>query len=132
MAILGREQILAAKDIQTELVPVPEWGGEVLVRGLSGTERDAFEASVVEQKGKKTEYNLRNVRARFVALAVVDEKGERVFADPNDVLRLGRKSARALERVWDKARELSGLSDEDVEELSKNSESDQSDDSTSA
>jgi hypothetical protein len=130
--ILRREAILAARDIQTELVPVPEWGGSVMVRGLSGRERDAFEASVVEQKGKKTEYNLRNVRARFVALCLVDEAGARLFTDPADVLLLGNKSARALERVWDKARELSGLSDEDVEELAKNSESDQSDDSTSA
>jgi hypothetical protein len=130
MAILGRDAILAANDIVTEVVPVPEWGGEVLVRGLTGLERDAFEASVVEQKGKKTELNLRNVRARFVALSVVDEQGERVFADA-DVLRLGRKSSRALQRVWEKARELSGLTDEDVEELAKNSVSDQSDDSTS-
>ena len=41
------------------------------------------------------------------------------------------QSARALQRVWDKSRELAGLSDEDVEELAKNSASDQSDDSTS-
>ena len=60
MAILGKKAILAAQDIPTEPVAVPEWGGEVLVRGLSGADRDAFEASVVEQKGKKTEYNLRN------------------------------------------------------------------------
>jgi hypothetical protein len=33
--------------------------------------------------------------------------------------------------VWDKARELSGLSDDDVEELAKNSEDGQSDGSTS-
>lgn len=26
-------------DRRTERVPVPEWGGEVLIRGLSGTDR---------------------------------------------------------------------------------------------
>lgn len=132
MAVLGRNQILAAPDIKTERVEVPEWGGEVLVRGLNGAERDAFEASIVEQRGKKTEFNLRNVRARFVALCCVDEAGQRLFAE-GDVQALGRKSARALSRVWDKARELSGLTDDDVEELTKNSEpSDQSADSISA
>ena len=31
MAILTRDQILQAQDIQREVVSVPEWGGEVLV-----------------------------------------------------------------------------------------------------
>ena len=130
MAILSREAILAASDIQEEIVPVPEWGGEVIVRGLSGTQRDQFEASVVKQKGKSTELNLKNVRAKMIALSVVDEHGNRIFSE-SDVAALGAKSARALQRVWEKARELSGLSDEDVEELAKNSESDQGDDSFS-
>lgn len=131
MAILGREAILAANDIRIERVAVPEWGGDVLVRGLTGAERDAFEATVTEIKGKKVAYHLENYRARFVALCIVDEGGKRIFNDA-DVAALGRRSARALERVLDKARELSGLSDEDMEELAKNSESGQSDDSTSA
>ena len=130
MAILSREAILAASDIQEEIVPVPEWGGEVIVRGLSGTQRDQFEASVVKQKGKSTELNLKNVRAKMIALSVVDEHGNRIFSE-RDVAALGAKSARALQRVWEKARELSGLSEEDVEELAKNSESDQGDDSFS-
>jgi hypothetical protein len=41
MAILSIEQILAADDIPSEVVQVPEWGGEVKVRGLS---RAAFDA----------------------------------------------------------------------------------------
>jgi len=40
MAILSVEQILGADDIPSEIVEVPEWGGEVKVRGLS---RAAFE-----------------------------------------------------------------------------------------
>jgi hypothetical protein len=131
MAMLTREAILAAPDIQQEVVAVPEWGGDVIVRGLSGAQRDAFEASVVEQKGKKTEMKLDNIRARLVALSVVDEKGKLLFSD-KDVVALGKKSARPLQRLWDKARELSGLSDDDVEELAKNSSSDQGDDSSSA
>lgn len=131
MAVLTRDAILAAPDIQEEIVPVPEWGGDVIVRGLTGAQRDAFEASVVEQKGKKTEMKLDNIRARLVALSIVDEKGKRLFSDA-DVVALGKKSARPLQRLWDKARELSGLSDDDVEELAKNSSSDQGDDSSSA
>lgn len=129
MALLTRDQILGADDLLFEDVPVPEWGGTVRVRGLSGAERDDFEAGVVQVKGKKTSMNLRNLRARLVALAVVGADGKRLFAD-SDVRALGHKSAAALQRVFEAAQRLSGLSDEDVEELTKNSDSDQSDDST--
>lgn len=130
MAILGRAQILAANDIRTELVEVPEWGGEVLLRGLTGAERDAYELSLATPAGKKMVYHLKNMRARLVAMCVVDEQGRRVFEE-GDVQQLGEKSGVALMRIWKKAQELSGLSDEDVEELGKNSESDQSDNFTS-
>lgn len=34
--MLTREEILASKDVETtEIVPIPEWGGAVKVRGLS-------------------------------------------------------------------------------------------------
>ena len=35
MALLTREDILNYNDIKTEIVPVPEWGGEVKVKGLT-------------------------------------------------------------------------------------------------
>lgn len=130
MPYLTRDQILEVQDLQYEDVAVPEWGGTVRVRGLTGTERDAFEASVVQQQGKKTSYNLTNLRARLVSLSVVDEAGKRLFSD-RDVQALGRKSAAALARVYEVASRLSGISDSDMEELAKNSESGQSDDSGS-
>ena len=45
-ALLTKEQMLAADDIKSERVEVPEWGGDVMVRGLTGTQRDAWEASM--------------------------------------------------------------------------------------
>lgn len=128
--LLTREQILQAQDLPTEDVDVKEWGGTVRVRALTGMERDSFEQSIVEQKGKGTRMNIRNIRAKLVALTVVDEEGNRVFSD-TDVQALGKKSAAALDRVFEVAQRLSGLKPEDVDELAKNSESDQSEDSTS-
>ncbi len=131
MALLTRDAILQVQDLPTERVHVPEWGGDVLVRALTGAERDRFEQSIVEQRGKSTRMNLQNIRAKLVALTVVDEQGNRIFKD-EDVKWLGNKSAAALDRIFEVAQRLSGLRDEDVEELAKNSESDLSDDSTSA
>lgn len=130
MAVLKRDAILQAQDLPIELVAVPEWGGEVCVRALTGAERDAFEQSIVEQKGKSTKMDLHNLRAKLVSLTVVDEDGKRLFTD-SDAKLLGNKSAVALNRVFEVAQRLSGLKPEDVEELTKNSESDQSEGSIS-
>lgn len=130
MALLSKEQIWSANDIQYEDVSVPEWGGEVRVRGLSGRERDRFEADSLKQKKGQREVNLENIRARLVVACVVDENFKPLF-DKSDIMRLGEKSASALERVFKAAQKLSGMSDEDMEELAGNSDSGQSGNSTS-
>ena len=128
---LSKEAILDAVDVQFEEVLVPEWGGCVRVKSLSGTERDGMEASMIEGRGKKANVNLANLRAKLVARSVVDEDGGRIFQDA-DVAALGRKSAIALNRVFEVAQRLSGITAEDVDELTKNSEAAQSEDSGSS
>jgi len=116
MSLLTRDQVDNADDLPYEDVPVPEWGGTVRLRTLTGAERDAFEASVVSQNGTNRRVNLKNVRARLVGLSLVDEEGNRLYADA-DVPKLGKKSAKVLDRLFSKAQKLSGLTDDDVEEL---------------
>lgn len=117
--LLTREQILKAPDLKTAVVSVPEWGGDVMVWGLTGAERDSFEGSVLQGSGKNQKVNLQNLRAKLVALTVRDEDGKRLFND-EDIRALGQKSASALDRVYAKAQELAGLTDAAVEELTKN------------
>jgi hypothetical protein len=128
---LTAEQILRAKDQQFRTVEVPEWGGAVRIRGLSGSERDAYEQSLLREKGGNQTLNFRNARAKLVALCAVDAEGNRLFTDEH-VLELGRKSALAVERVYRVARDLAGLTNEDLDELTKNSDGAPSDGSTSA
>ena len=118
MAILGKDQIFSADDIQTEVVPVPEWGGEVMVRGLTGHQRDAWESSLQVRKGRKMDLDMTDFRARLAVLCIVDEKGQRVFHD-GDAPQLAGKSGAALDRVYTVAARLSGISQEDVEDLTK-------------
>lgn len=115
-----RDQILDFTDLPSEDVTVPEWGGmTVHVRGLTAAERDAFEADSITGRGRNRDVNLRNIRARLVVRCLVDDDGARVFGD-DDVDALGGKSAAALNRLFDVASRLSGLSDADVEELAGN------------
>lgn len=128
---LNRDQILAAKDIDTTEVQVPEWGGSVLVKALTGAERDRYEQSVVEQNGKKTKVNMVNARAKLVALAVVDDKGQPLFTAA-DIPALAQKSAAALDRIYAVASEKAGITDKDMAELTENFIDGQSGASTSA
>lgn len=121
---LTAADIMNTKDTELERVPVPEWGGYVFVRGLTGIERDAFEASMLKGEGKKQRVDTQNIRAKLCSLAIVDEKGNRIFNTLEMIAALGKKSAAALNRVYTIAAKRSGISDEDVEELAKNSDGD--------
>jgi hypothetical protein len=116
MTILSKADILGASDIQRERVSVPEWGGDVFVRGLTGAERDRFEGSIITQRGKNQSVNLTNIRAKLASMAICDEDGKALF-NSADVLALSEKSAAALQRVFEVAQRLSGLKEEDVQEL---------------
>jgi len=119
-----RELIKAAPDIRSEEVTVEEWGITVLVKGMSGRQRDAFEASMMDRAGKgKPKLVLDDIRAKLVVRSVYTTDGkEPVFTDA-DVLWLTHKSAAALQKLFNVAQRLSGVTDDDVEELAKNSSS---------
>lgn len=121
---LNKAKILAARDVKTVLVPVPEWGDEVFIKTLSGTERDAFEDAYSSDK-------MKNFRVRFLVLTLCDESGERLFGD-SDVDELGKKSAGVISRLFDKAWAINAFRSEDVDALGKDLATDQSGNSTSA
>ena len=134
MKSLTRADILGANDITKEKVECPEWGGYVYVKALSAAERDAWENSMFEIKQKHGQApemipKRENTRARFCAISMVDESGTLLFS-PADVLALGAKSARALDRVFAVAQRLSGLSNDDMDILEKNLSTTQADTST--
>jgi hypothetical protein len=118
---LSADDILGADDLQREPVDVPEWGGTVLVQGMTGTDRDRFEAAMLNanMSGVDKDKAMEQYRARLAAACIVDENGKRLFQGAA-VKRLGEKSAQALSRVVDVASRLSGLTESDVKELTGN------------
>jgi hypothetical protein len=116
MALLTRADLLAAVALPRETVRVPELGGEVLIQGMSGTQRDAWEASLVEGRGKRRKMNTANIRAKLVAQCCVDGSGVRLFTDA-DMDILGETRVDVLNRLFNVAQRLSGVSDDDVDEL---------------
>lgn len=117
MQQLSREQILGTDDSNVETVEVPQWGGSVRVRALTGRERDRLEASMIGKNGKAdATKGLTNFRARLVAASVVDDNGAPMFTEA-DIDLLADRSAAALDTIAQAAMRLSGLSSEDVNEL---------------
>ena len=125
---LTAEQILATPDLEIRDVWVPHWGGHVPVRSLTGRERDAFEISMTKeepQRGKrkpKQKKNLDNLRARLIALTALKEDRVTPLFTPQQVLALGAKNAAALNVLFAAAMELSGLDEDDVDDMLGNSE----------
>lgn len=127
MEQLTRDQVLSASDLQKERVEVPEWKGFVWVRGLTALERDRYDESLLKRvKGQTVVVDVAGARAKLVALTVTNEAGEQLFTD-RDVDALNAKSAAPIDRLFTVAQRLSGVTEEMIEDLVKNSESVQSD-----
>lgn len=128
---LSRDQILSVQDLVVEEVDVPEWGGSVFIRTMTGTERNTFEIEVVPGvTDGSNRMDVLNMREKLLVRVIVDENGEHVFSD-EDIKALGQKSAAALDRLFEVAQRLNRLSAQDVAELEKNSVSAQNGDSGS-
>jgi hypothetical protein len=122
MALLSRKQIDAADDRKWEDVPVPDWGGDVRVLGLSGTARNAYESSLVQlgPNGSVQRVKLENATARLVAMCLVDENFDRLYTDA-EVVELGKKNGAVLQDLHKVAQRLSGLGKKAVEDAAGNS-----------
>lgn len=115
--MLSKGQIFAAQDGKVERVEVPEWGGHVFVKTMSAGDRDQWEASILDARGKFTPDH---GRAKLLLACVCDEAGKPLF-DRGDVHDLSKKSSVAVQRVFDAAAKLNGIGKNDVDELEKNS-----------
>lgn len=130
MPFLNRDAILNADDIPQELVNVPEWGGDVYVRGLTARELDKYQMSMLQQRGKSQVANLDNIRAKLVVRTTFDETGARIFTD-DDAAALSAKSGAAVGRLFDVAQRLSGLGKDDIADMTKGLEENPLEDSPS-
>lgn len=130
MSQLTKAAILEAQDLTTELIEVPEWGGSLTVRTMTGSERDVFEDSI-SKATVNGRVDLRGLKVKLVVLTVLDDSGDRLF-DDSDMAELNKKSASAIDRIFQVAQRLNGLTNEDVEELAGNSDGGQTADSGSA
>ncbi len=111
-----RETILASSDLPQQSVECPEWGQTLNVRTLTGAERDDFENAVQSAGKTKGGIDLRGLKIKLVLLTLCDEDGGLLF-DATDALVLNSKSSKVIDRIFQVAQKLNGLTAEDTEEL---------------
>ncbi len=88
------------------------------VKTMTGNERDRLEMDFFAT-GRNGKRNVEGLRARMALYCCCDEAGKRLFKE-EDFLWLIKKSAPALQRVFNVAMRLNAFSDDDVDELAKN------------
>jgi len=116
--LLNKDQILAAEDLPFRDVDVPEWKGTIRVRTMTGGERDAFEASIYDTDKDGVKLNRNDFRAKLLSKVIVDENGTRLFTD-KEIEKLSGKSAKAIQRLFDVAQEINGISKAEQEVIEK-------------
>lgn len=112
MAILSKAALLGATTAPTQVVQIPELGGDVLVRGMTARQRTAFEKKFVSESKGRIKRNFDAFREQIVVFCCVDPK-----FDEEDVERLSAVRADVLERIANVALQLSGITEKDIEAL---------------
>lgn len=111
-----KQQILDANDRPSIAIAVPEWGGVAVHIGtMNGTERDAWEVLLAQQKAESVD----NFRARLLVMCMYDDSGTRIFAD-NEAALLAGKSSVVLDRLYTAAAKLNAIGKQEVDALAGN------------
>lgn len=127
--LLNRDALLAKEKL--EIVKVDfEDGDFVYVRQMTGHERDTFENSLIKRnKDKKGvvvsfEQSTEDFRAKLAVQVLCDADGVNLLR-PDDWSTLSRNmSAKKLESIVNVAQKINAISEEDKENLVKNSDAD--------
>ena len=133
MTLLNFDDIVASQDKEYQDVDVPEWGGTVRIATMSGEDRDRWELSMMQaddssERGFKLNFDAYS-RVRLVAMCLVDDNFNRIFATKEQIEKLSQKSGKVMDLLYDVAQRVNGITDEDIDDLEKNSESAQNGDS---
>lgn len=116
---LSPGDIRKKNDLVTEDVYVSEWKGWVKIKALTAKERDDFEASFVKKRGGKRDYDPTNMRAILVVRTAINEDYTMMFGSEAAEW-LGKKNASAVNKLYNVASALCGISERDEDELEGN------------
>lgn len=104
---LTKADIDKAADVKLQKLSVPEWGGHVWIKALTGAEAESL-----PDDGSATQMLV-------AGLSLCDEHGVRLYSD-KEFADLGPRNAVVLRRIVDAASELNGFSKKSRDAARKN------------
>lgn len=108
-------KILDSDDIKYEPLEIPEWGGKVLLKSLSGEERDKVERMARQfSAGEIPGYS-----AEIAAMTVCDGNKKLLFTNA-ELPRLRKKSGAILRKIFDAVAKQNLLTPDAIQDAAKN------------
>ena len=121
--MIDRDTFLKPLDRRRERVPLPEFGNgtSCWVYGWTAGERTAWEKEFQKPNGKPDKGRQNEIRERLVVRCVRDDNGQPLFTN-DDLEAIRGQDAAVVERIVNAALAITGVTENDIEELAGNSE----------
>jgi len=104
--MLTLDEILAADDLLVETIEIPEWGGSVKLRGLTAAEKSSLSRKARADGGPKNVVTIDTEKAQFavIQMGMVEPRiGVEMYEQ------LMKRSAAAIDRIYERIAQLSGM-----------------------
>lgn len=122
-AMLTAEVISKARDIKEQELEIKEWGGSVVVRGLTSLDHERLTSSCTEGPIGDRQFNMVGYQAKVAMLSAYDgfekDGGKRIF-EKSHISMLMEKASGPVAAVATLAHELSGIGKGAVEKAQAN------------
>lgn len=116
---LTKDMIAKADDLQPVPVDVPEWDGRIYMRAMSSGEREQWFKDWTALKGGDESTQVDKLRERYLVRTLSDADGNLLFDDASMEI-LAAKNAVVVDRLFDKAQEINGITESKVEDAAGN------------
>jgi hypothetical protein len=114
--VLAAADIVSAKSRDVSRVAVPQWGGDVFIRGMSLGEREKFERWVRDRSREDSSPDDGGIRAALVCMALCDEQGNRLFT-LDDAKQFSEHHWAPLEMLVAEIDKIDAISERAIKEL---------------
>lgn len=114
-----RETIRQARDINTEIVEVPEWGVSIELRSMTVRQRAAF-ISASQDNGENAGERVEQIYGQILVTCCSDpHTKEPVFEEDDLTWLMTEKAGEVIDRLVNRCLEVSGLKEKAVDEAGK-------------
>ena len=117
MSLLNKHQIFASNDLKSQIISIPEWGGNIKIRVMSIGERLTLDSLKIDEDDKDM-----NLAFNWIIKSCIDENDKLLFDDPEeDIKFLKGKSSDSILKLFNAILSLNKQSQDDIDDLAKNS-----------